>query len=148
MNISDFTLYRFLTCCSQKREILPVKIYSQKLQNNAGSHYPTTIFALCIYFLQYKTPLFRTHVFRTRRLVVTNLNFKVGALRHEMRRVLAFYTGTSCLIFFTSVQYNHNAISYYQFSTRGFSELTHNHNSNLTKPIKYDVIFANLQLNG
>ena len=41
---------------------------SQKLQNNASSHYQTTIFALCIYFLQYETPLFRIHVFRTRRL--------------------------------------------------------------------------------
>ena len=30
---------------------------SQKLQNNASSHYPTTIFALCIYFLQYEHPL-------------------------------------------------------------------------------------------
>ena len=26
-----------------------------------------------------------------------NLNFKLGALRHEKRRGLAFYTGTSCL---------------------------------------------------
>ena len=41
---------------------------SQKLQNNASSHYPTTIFALCIYFLQYQAPLHRIHVFRTRRL--------------------------------------------------------------------------------
>ena len=56
---------------------------SQKLQNNASSHYPTTIFALCIYFLQYETPLFRIHVFRTRRHIHTpssswlqNSNFK------------------------------------------------------------------------
>ena len=77
---------------------------SQKLQNNASSHYPTTIFALCVYFLQYKTPLFGIQVFRTRRLIDTqslswlqNLNFKSGALRREKRRGLAFYTGTSCL---------------------------------------------------
>ena len=77
---------------------------SQKLQNNASSHYPTTIFALCIYFSQYETPLFRIHVFRTRRLTHTpslswlqNLNFKFGALRREKRRGLAFYTRTSCL---------------------------------------------------
>ena len=77
---------------------------SQKLQNNASSHYPTTIFALCIYFLQYETPLFRIHVFRTRRLIHTpslswlqNLNFKFGALRREKRRGLVFYTRTSCL---------------------------------------------------
>ena len=75
---------------------------SQKLQNNASSHYPTTIFALCVYFLQYKTPLFGIQVFRTRRLIDTqslswlqNLNFKSGALRREKRRGLAFYTGTS-----------------------------------------------------
>ena len=74
------------------------------LQNNASSHYPITIFALCIYFLQYETPLFRIHVLRTRRLVHTpslswlqNFNFKLGALRREKRRGLAFYTGTSCL---------------------------------------------------
>ena len=70
---------------------------SQKLQNNASSHYPTTIFTLCIYFLQYETPLFRIHVFKTRRLKHTlwlqNLNFKLGALRHEKRRGLAL---TSC----------------------------------------------------
>ena len=74
---------------------------SQKLQNNASSHYPATIFALCIYFLQYETPLFRIYAFRTRRLIHTswlqNLNFKLGALRQEKRRGLAFYTGTSCL---------------------------------------------------
>ena len=77
---------------------------SQKLQNNASSHYPTTISALCIHFLQYETPLFRIHVFRTRRLIHTpssswlqNLNFKFGALRREKRRGLAFYTRTSCL---------------------------------------------------
>ena len=79
---------------------------SQKLQNkcNASSYYPTTIFALCIYFLHYETPLFRIHVFRTRRLIHTpslswlqNLNFKLGALRREKRRNSAFYTGTSCL---------------------------------------------------
>ena len=77
---------------------------SQKLQNNASSHYPATIFALCIYFLQYETPLFRIRVFRTTRLIHTpslswlqNLNFKFGALRHERRRILAFYTRTSCL---------------------------------------------------
>ena len=77
---------------------------SQKLQNNASSHYPTTVFAQCIYFLQYETPFFRIHVFRTRRLIHTprlswlqNLNFKFGALRREKRRGLAFYTRTSCL---------------------------------------------------
>ena len=76
----------------------------QKLWNNASSHYPTTIFALCIYFLHYETPLFRIHVFRTRRLIHTpslswlqNLNFKFGASRREKRRGLAFYTRTSCL---------------------------------------------------
>ena len=66
-----------------------------------SSHYQTAIFALCIYFLQYETPLFRIHVFRARRLIHTswlqNLNFKLGALRHEKRRVLAFYTRTLCL---------------------------------------------------
>ena len=80
---------------------------SQQLQNNASSHYPTTIFALCIYFLQYETPLFRIHVFRTRRPIHTswlqNLNFKIGALRHEKRRGLAFYTRTSCLRILFSV---------------------------------------------
>ena len=74
---------------------------SQKLQNNASSHYPTTIFALCIYFLQYETPLFRIHVFRTRRPIYTSwlqhFNFKLGAVRHEKKRGLAFHTGTSCL---------------------------------------------------
>ena len=54
-----------------------------------------------IYFLKYETPLFRIHVFRTRNLIHTSwlqkLNFKLGALRHEKRRGLAFYTGTSCL---------------------------------------------------
>ena len=76
---------------------------SEKLQNNASSHYATTIFTLCIYFLQYETPLFRIHVFRTRRLIHTpslswlqNLNFKLGALGREKRRGLAFYTRTSC----------------------------------------------------
>ena len=68
------------------------------LQNNASSHYPTTIFALCIYFLQYETQHFRINVFRTRKLIHTpSLNFKFGALRREKRRGLAFYTGTSCL---------------------------------------------------
>ena len=28
--------------------------------------------------------------------MLQNLNFKLGALRHEKRRGLAFYTGTSC----------------------------------------------------
>ena len=57
-----------------------------------------------IYFLQYETPLFKIHVFRTRRLIHTqslswlqNLNFKFGDLRREKRRGLAFYTRTSCL---------------------------------------------------
>ena len=43
---------------------------------------------LCIYSLQYETPLFSIHVFRTRRLVhasssswLQNLNFKFGALK-------------------------------------------------------------------
>ena len=69
---------------------------SQKLQNNASSHYATTIFALCIYFLQYETPLFRIHVFRTRRLIHTpslswlqNLNFEFGALRRKKRNYLS-----------------------------------------------------------
>ena len=74
---------------------------SQKLQNNASSHYQATIFALCIYFLQYETSLFRIYAFRTRRIIHTlwlqNLNFKLEALRQEKRRGLAFYTGTSCL---------------------------------------------------
>ena len=60
---------------------------SQKLQNNTSSHYPATIFALCIYFLQYETPLFRIYAFGTGRLVHTlclqNLNFKLGASRGE-----------------------------------------------------------------
>ena len=63
----------------------------------------TIIFALCIYFLQYETSLFRIHVHRTRRLIHTpslswlqNLSFKLGALRHGNRRGLAIYTGTSC----------------------------------------------------
>ena len=58
---------------------------------------PTTIFVLCIYFLQYKTSLFRIHVLRTRRLIHTpslswlkNLNFKFGAMRHEKRRAWPF----------------------------------------------------------
>ena len=70
---------------------------SQKLQNNASSHYPSTIFALCIYFLQYETPLFRIHVFTTKRLIHTpnlswlqNLNFKLGALTREKRRSWPF----------------------------------------------------------
>ena len=77
---------------------------SQKLQNNASSHYSTTVFVLCIYFLQYETPLFGIHLFRTRRLIHTpslpwlhNLNFKLGALRHKKRSGLAFYTRTLCL---------------------------------------------------
>ena len=76
----------------------------QKLQSNASSHYPTTIFAQCIYFLQNETPLFKIHVFRARRLIHTpslswlqSLNFKFGSLRREKRRRLAFYTRTSCL---------------------------------------------------
>ena len=110
VNISDFTLHRFLTCYSQREiqnEISECKYRSwscqdcQKLQNNTSSHYPATIFALCIYFLQYETPLFRIYAFRTRRLIHTswlqNLNFKLGALRQKKRRGLAFYTGTSCL---------------------------------------------------
>ena len=70
---------------------------SQKLQNNASSHYPSTIFALCIYFLQYETPLFRIHVFTTKRLIHTpnlswlqKLNFKLGALTREKRRSWPF----------------------------------------------------------
>ena len=81
---------------------------SQKLQNNASSHYPTTIFALCIYFLQYETPLFRVHVFGMRRLIHTsslswsqNLNFRLGDLRCGKRRGLAFYARISCLRFCT-----------------------------------------------
>ena len=78
---------------------------SQKLQNVVkSSHYPTTTFALCIYFLQDETPLFRIHEFRTRRLIHTpslswlqSLNFEFVALRREKRRGLAFYAGTSCL---------------------------------------------------
>ena len=77
---------------------------SQKLQNNASSHYPTNIFALRIYFSQNVTPLFRIHVFRTRKPIRTpslpwlqNLNFKFGTLRREKKRGLAFYTRTSCL---------------------------------------------------
>ena len=74
----------------------------QKLQNYSSSHYPTTIPALCNYLLQYETPLFRIHVFRTRICSYTShcsiiLNFKLGVLRHKKRRGLAFYTGTSCL---------------------------------------------------
>ena len=68
---------------------------SQKLQNNASSHYPTTIFALCIYFLQYENPTFRIHVFRTRRLIHTpslswlqNLNFKFEAWKEERLSLL------------------------------------------------------------
>ena len=87
---------------------MPIKLLfiqnSQKLQNNASSHYPTTIFALCFFFLQHETPLFRTHVFRTRRLIQTpslswlqNLIFKLGALSREKRRDWAIYSGTSCL---------------------------------------------------
>ena len=38
---------------------------SQKLQNNASSHYPTTIFALCIYFLQYRISRSISRVFET-----------------------------------------------------------------------------------
>ena len=113
--ISNFTLHRFLfvalTQCKIQNEISEFKISklelsrsSQRLQNNASSHYPTTIFTQWIFFLQYETPLFRAHVFRTRRLIhmqslswLQNLNFKLGALRHEKRRGLAFYTITSCL---------------------------------------------------
>ena len=76
---------------------------SQKLQNDASNHYPATIFALCIYFLQYETPFFRIYAFRTRRLIhiswFQNLNLKLGALRQEKKRGLAFYTGTSCLVY-------------------------------------------------
>ena len=75
---------------------------NQKLQNNASSRYPATIFAH--YFLQFETPLFRIHVFRTIRLIhmptlswLQNLTFKLGALRREKRRGSAFYTGTCCL---------------------------------------------------
>ena len=60
---------------------------SQKLQKNARSP--------CISFLQHETPLFRIHVFRTRRLIYTpslswlqNLNFKFGALRRGKKRGL------------------------------------------------------------
>ena len=67
----------------------------QKLQSNASSHYPTTIFAQCIYFLQNETPLFKIHVFRARRLIHTpslswlqSLNFKFGSLRREKRKAL------------------------------------------------------------
>ena len=97
---------KYRSCCCQD---------SQKLQNNASSHYPTTIFALCIYFLQYETPHFRIHVFRTRRLIHTpslswlqNLNFKFGALRREKRRGLAFYTRTSCLTILVQIKHNCN----------------------------------------
>ena len=75
---------------------------SPNLQNNASSRYPASIFAH--YFLQFETPLFRIHIFRTIRLIhrpnlswLQNLNFKLGALRREKRRGLAFYTGTCCL---------------------------------------------------
>ena len=78
---------------------------SQKLQNNASSHYPTTIRLHYVFSSDNMKPhSFRIHVYRTRRLIHTpslswlqNLNFKFGALKHDKRRGLAFYTGTSCL---------------------------------------------------
>ena len=61
--MSDFALHRFLACCLHceiQNEISECKISkfelsrSQKLQNYASSHYPTTIFVL-----QARTQLFR-----------------------------------------------------------------------------------------
>ena len=63
MNISNFVAHS----AKFKMKYLNVKYRSwscqdgQKLRNNASSHYPTTILALCIYFLQYETPLFKAH---------------------------------------------------------------------------------------
>ena len=112
VNISDFTLHRFVAHSAKfKMKYVNIKYRSWSCRDSQKvtkqcyqsfpNHYP---FALCNYFCQYETPLFRIHVFRMRRLSHTpnlswlqNLNFKFGALRHGKRRGLAFYTGTSCL---------------------------------------------------
>ena len=50
---------------------------SQKLQNNASSHYPTTTFALWIYFSQNETSLSRIHLFRTKDAYQVCRGFKI-----------------------------------------------------------------------
>ena len=72
---------------------------SQKLQNNASSHYTTTILELCIYFLQYETPLFRIHVFRTSSLPDAVLLLPLISFYRKMagfESLESFYKWNSC----------------------------------------------------
>ena len=137
MNISDFTLHRFLTCWSQheiQNEISKCKISKLELSRYIARSYKTTLavitqplsFHYVLTFLQYKTPPFRIHVFRTRRLIHTswlqNLNFKFGALRHEKGRGLAFYAGASCLIIYLLL-----VLYWSSRFTRFFQKKSHSH---------------------
>ena len=104
--IINIALYRckFLYCNVQ----VNVKYHiwscqdSQNLQNNASSHLPNHYLCTMYLFLQYETPLFRIYLFRMRRLIHTPSMscFKIKSFEAWKERGLAFYTGTSCLIWY------------------------------------------------